>query len=529
MILTGAATRLIVMAGIAVTIMLPTASNSLATNNPRTAMIDALSATGPHPSLGSEARVFDRFIGTWDCDYTFYRDDGTRRNVKGELEFGWILDGRAIQDIWISYPTEPGKERGIGTTVRFFDARSKTWRVIFVSPSYGALIEMKGGEEGGGIVLRGVDDEGSALRWTFNDITPNAFVWRGEKSRDGGKTWKLEEEHHMTRRVGSGSSVSSSEHASDARLDMIRMLGSSSPSPSLGSQAKLFDRFVGAWDLDCTFYDPKGNTTRLVGEWRFGWALDGKIEQDVIVERHGSERIARGTTLRFFDAKVGKWRIVWIAPPTGNIAKLAGGAVDDRIVLEGIDVDRSPFRWSFNEIQPNSFLWKGEISADGGKNWRLEQEMHLARQTETSAAQKPNSVLAFQRLSSLVGEWRGTENASEARLSYRLTSDGTALMEDFQAGKDEMITMFTVDGDHLIATHYCSAHNQPQMVTEAIKDISSSLVFSLSRVTGMKTPDDWHNTGLTLKLEDSQHLTQVWTYEYKGEKGTNTFRFVRTK
>jgi len=303
--------------------------------------------------------------------------------VKGELEFGWILDGRAIQDIWISYPTEPGKERGIGTTVRFFDASSKTWRVIFVGPSYGALIEMKGGEEGGRIVLRGVDDGGSALRWTFNDITANSFVWRGEKSRDGGKTWKLEEEHHMTRRLSRGSG-SSSEHANDPRLDMIRMLASSRPNPALGPQAQLFDRFVGAWDLDCTFYDSKGNTSRLVGEWDFGWALDGKIEQDVIIEHHGNERIARGTTLRFYDDKAHKWRIVWIAPPTGNVAKLAGGAVDDRIVLEGLDLDGSPFRWSFNEIRPNSFLWKGEISADGGKNWRLEQEMHLARQTLTN-------------------------------------------------------------------------------------------------------------------------------------------------
>jgi hypothetical protein len=145
------------------------------------------------------------------------------------------------------------------------------------------------------------------------------------------------------------------------------------------------------------------------------------------------------------------------------------------------------------------------------------------------AAQKPNSVLAFERLSTLVGEWHGTESASEARLIYRLTSDGSALMEDFLAPTGEMITMFTVDGDHLIATHYCSVGNQPQMLTEAIKDPSLSLVFSLSRITGLKTPDDWHNTGLAVTLEDKQHLTQVWTYEYKGQKGKNTFRFVRTR
>jgi hypothetical protein len=347
--------------------------------DPRTAMIDVLPALGPHPSLGDEASTFDRFIGTWDCQYMFHLDNGSTRQSKGEVRFGWVLDGQAIQDIWISYPKEPGKERGIGTTVRFFDTRAKTWRMIFVNPDYGAVLQVSGGSEGDRIVLRGVDDEGSMLRWSFNDITANAFVWRGEKSLDGGKTWKLEEEHHMTRRTGAAAIQTAHSSANDPRLDMIRVLKSSGPSPTLGSEAQIFDRFVGTWDLDCTFYDANGKTSRLVGEWRFGWALDGKLEQDVIVEHHGRDRIARGTTLRFYDAKSGKWRIVWIAPPTGNVVTLKGGAVGDRIVFEGRDVDGSPFRWSFNDIRHDSFLWRGEISPDGGKTWRLEQEMHLTR------------------------------------------------------------------------------------------------------------------------------------------------------
>ena len=148
----------------------------------------------------------------------------------------------------------------------------------------------------------------------------------------------------------------------------------------------------------------------------------------------------------------------------------------------------------------------------------------------TPALEKPNSVLAFERLTSLVGEWKGTQDGTEMKLTYTLTADGSALMEEFRAGKTVMVTMFTVDGDHLIATHYCSAGNQPQMMTKAITDASAkSLTFSLSHAYGMKTPDDWHNTGLTVTLEDDRHLTQVWTYEYKGKTGTNTFHFTRAR
>ena len=63
---------------------------------------------------------------------------------------------------------------------------------------------------------------------------------------------------------------------------------------------------------------------------------------------------------------------------------LKGGAVGDRVVFEGVDGDGSPFRWSFNDIHRDSFLWRGEISADGGKTWRLEQEMRLKRRDPIS-------------------------------------------------------------------------------------------------------------------------------------------------
>ena len=150
--------------------------------------------------------------------------------------------------------------------------------------------------------------------------------------------------------------------------------------------------------------------------------------------------------------------------------------------------------------------------------------------TRTPAAGKPNSVLAFEHLTSLVGEWKGVQDGTEIKLTYTLTAAGSALLEDFRAGNTAMMTMFTVDGDHLIATHYCSAGNQPQMMTGAITDPSAkSLAFTLSRVTGMKTPGDWHNTGLTVIMDDKQHLTQVWTYEDDGKTGTNTFRYTRTK
>src|SRR5205823_14972366 len=98
----------------------------------REAMIRTLGSANPNPSIGEEAQTFDRLVGTWDAEFTFYRDGGKVYHRKGELHFGWVLDGRAVQDLWIAYPMADHKEREIGTTIRFFDTSLKQWRIVFV-------------------------------------------------------------------------------------------------------------------------------------------------------------------------------------------------------------------------------------------------------------------------------------------------------------------------------------------------------------------------------------------------------------
>ena len=43
-----------------------------------------------------------------------------------------------------------------------------------------------------------------------------------------------------------------------------------------------------------------------------------------------------------------------------------------------------PRRQLYRIFQQNSFSWRGEISADGGKTWRTEQEMMLKRRAAMS-------------------------------------------------------------------------------------------------------------------------------------------------
>ncbi len=166
------------------------------------AVFKELIASGPRIVLGEppEARLFDRVAGAWDVDYTVIRDDGTRQKVRGQLLAGWVLDGRALQDVWIQF-SKPGEDRFIGTTIRFYDPDRKKWRDTWVSAIAKAVTVLEGGEEDGRIALYN-DSAKGRLRWTFNDITEEGFHWRGELSTDGGKTWRLREDHRMYRAAG---------------------------------------------------------------------------------------------------------------------------------------------------------------------------------------------------------------------------------------------------------------------------------------------------------------------------------------
>src|SRR5919197_6531010 len=156
----------------------------------------------------------------------------------------------------------------------------------------------------------------------------------------------------------------------------------------------------------------------------------------------------------------------------------------------------------------------------------------LAATVAISAQNRPQdsskSAAVFKQLTSLVGEWEAVQDGVPVKETYTLTANGSVLMSETKPTDSQpMITMFTVDGDHLIATHYCVAGNQPQMVTGVPDDLQKGLTFSLDRVTGMKTPEDWHNTGVTLTLDDKDHMTQRWTYLYKGKTGTTVFHYTR--
>jgi hypothetical protein len=155
----------------------------------------ALRANGPHPSLTEELNDFGQFVGQWDMDVTFFDEAGVLvYHEPGMWSFAWVLDGRAIQDV-LTYPRvdETGRVLGIGTTLRYYDRRTRKWTVTWNGVVTGVTIVLSGGRFDSELRLDGADADGKLNRWIFTEITDDRFVWSGYESDDDGASWRLEQ------------------------------------------------------------------------------------------------------------------------------------------------------------------------------------------------------------------------------------------------------------------------------------------------------------------------------------------------
>ena len=75
-------------------------------------LIEALHVAGPAAEHADKLMLFGRFVGSWRLEWTGTDTGGQPATMTGELHFGWVLGGRAVQDIWIVPGRgEPGEGR----------------------------------------------------------------------------------------------------------------------------------------------------------------------------------------------------------------------------------------------------------------------------------------------------------------------------------------------------------------------------------------------------------------------------------
>lgn len=164
-----------------------------------------LAAVGRSHEIPESGDVYGWLIGSWELDVLRYRVDVTGRGLKGEAHFEWVLEGRAVQDVWIMpgcsdrAPDLDKMFNMYGTTLRVWDPSIEAWRVTWINGVNATRDELIGRWSGKDIVQVGTHANGTPIRWIFSEITPNSFRWTGEALNPDGNTWKLEGEFRARR------------------------------------------------------------------------------------------------------------------------------------------------------------------------------------------------------------------------------------------------------------------------------------------------------------------------------------------
>jgi hypothetical protein len=137
---------------------------------------------------------------------------------------------------------------------------------------------------------------------------------------------------------------------------------------------------------------------------------------------------------------------------------------------------------------------------------------------------------AYARLKTLVGEWEADTQMGKVHVSYELIAGGTSLVERESGDKmPVMETVYYLDGDRLLLTHYCMAGNQPRMQARAFNPETGEVDFEFLDATNLK-PGDGHMHNAKIRVADNDHLSSEWEFYENGQrKMAETAQYTRIK
>jgi len=164
-------------------------------------------------------------------------------------------------------------------------------------------------------------------------------------------------------------------------------------------------------------------------------------------------------------------------------------------------------------------------------NMLLSSIVLLCISSTVNATTQLNVKAAFDEMKSLVGVWHKAEGKSpNFSVSFELIANSSVLVETWlHKGKKHSFTMYHLDNDRLLATHYCPQGNQPRLkLTE--NSTANNLSFSFVDATNLAQLTDSHQHSLAFDF--SKGLNKILRKEsYLSEKGEDVseLHLVRSK
>ncbi len=142
-----------------------------------------------------------------------------------------------------------------------------------------------------------------------------------------------------------------------------------------------------------------------------------------------------------------------------------------------------------------------------------------------AAPAKLDGRAAFEQLKKLEGNWKAEKEATFLQL--RVIASGSAVLETM-TGADKtkivMTSVYSLDGNELVMTHYSAQGNQPFM---KLKTAAPNLRFEVVKVTNLTDPKASHMSAVSFVVHDADNLTQEWDNSKAGTVSKVVFPFIR--
>ena len=157
----------------------------------------ALVTDGPHPDAPEALMEYGQLVGNWQCKSLSPQPDGSWKQAEGLNTWTWyyVLDGRAIQDVWKPTANADGKVFP-GTNLRTYDAETGIWNVVWTIAS-SARIEPFISSFRNDIIHITTERAASAtfpahmMHISFYNISEQHFDWKYESSPlTDGQNWR---------------------------------------------------------------------------------------------------------------------------------------------------------------------------------------------------------------------------------------------------------------------------------------------------------------------------------------------------
>ncbi len=142
-----------------------------------------------------------------------------------------------------------------------------------------------------------------------------------------------------------------------------------------------------------------------------------------------------------------------------------------------------------------------------------------------------NSAGAFKKIQLLSGDWEGKDDKGQpVRTNFKPIVSGTGVLETLSpTGMEDMVTVYSLDGDGIALIHFCPTNNQPRMRVVPATSDPKELAFDFVSAGNLKSPETGHQHHLLIRFEDTDHITETWTWRQDNMDMPMVFHLTRKK